>query len=200
MIVDTHAHYLPQELLEDLNNRSTDFPSIECLNEDNTWKLGFAGGALTRPIMPKLRQGDTRLEWMDDQKIDVMVCGGWLDSFGYEIPDEEGMRWSKFINEHLLKACSATKRFAPLCSVPLQNGKMAANVLEEALASGFHGTCGCSHHRRAKLQTRNSCSGGNQESPSVHVGYNCRQNRVSQCWSIHPCWNSSPMDLPLLSP
>ena len=43
MIVDTHAHYLPQELLEDLNNRSTDFPSIECLNEDNTWNLGFAG-------------------------------------------------------------------------------------------------------------------------------------------------------------
>ena len=139
MIVDTHAHYLPQAMLDDLNNRSSDFPNIDCLNQDNIWKLGFSGGPLTRPILPGLRQSDTRLQWMDDQKIDAMVCGGWLDSFGYEIPDEEGKRWSQFINEHLMTACAKTNRFAPLCSVPLQNGKMAAEVLEEALDAGFHG-------------------------------------------------------------
>lgn len=176
MIVDTHAHYLPQELLEDLNNRSTDFPSIECLNEDNTWKLGFAGGVLTRPIMPKLRQGDTRLEWMDDQKIDVMVCGGWLDSFGYEIPDEEGMRWSKFINEHLLKACSTTKRFAPLCSVPLQNGKMAANVLEEALASGFHG---------AMIGTQPKGGHGNLDDPDLDPFWEVASQQNASIY-LHP--------------
>jgi aminocarboxymuconate-semialdehyde decarboxylase len=139
MIVDTHAHYLPQAMMDDLEKRKSDFPSIDVLHEDDTWKLGFVGGPLTRPINPKLRQSDTRLEWMDSQKIDVMVCGGWLDSFGYELPNDEGMRWSQFINEHLMKSCSDIDRFAPLCSVPLQNGKMAAKVLEEALEAGFHG-------------------------------------------------------------
>ena len=61
------------------------------------------------------------------------------EEFGNEIPDEEGKRWSQFINEHLMTACAMTNRFAPLCSVPLQNGKMAAEVLEEALDAGFHG-------------------------------------------------------------
>ena len=70
---------------------------------------------------------------MDQQNVDVQVCGGWLDSFGYEIPDDEGMRWSQFINQHLKKNCDASDRLAPLASVPMQNGKMAAKVLEEAL-------------------------------------------------------------------
>ena len=139
MIIDTHAHYLPQRMLENLNNHRSMFPNIDCMKEDGIWKLGFAGGSLTRPILPGLRQAESRLQWMNEQKIDVMVCGGWLDSFGYEIPDDEGKRWSQFINDHLLQACSETERFAPLCSVPLQNGKMAAEILEQALDSGFHG-------------------------------------------------------------
>ncbi len=90
MIIDTHAHYLPQAMLVDLNNHRNMFPNIDCMKEDEIWKLGFAAGPLTRPILPTLRQADTRLEWMNKQKIDIMVCGGWLDSFGYEIPDDEG--------------------------------------------------------------------------------------------------------------
>ena len=133
MIVDTHAHYLPQEMLDDLKNRSSDFPSIECMSDGETWKLGFAVGSLSRPIHPNLRNSDKRLRWMDEQQIDVQVCGGWPDSFGYEIPDAEGMRWSQFINEHLMKNCDASDHLAPLASVPLQNGKMAAKILEEAL-------------------------------------------------------------------
>ena len=133
MIVDTHAHYLPQEMLDDLKNRSSDFPSIECMSDGEAWKLGFAVGSLSRPIHPNLRNSDKRLRWMDEQQIDVQVCGGWPDSFGYEIPDAEGMRWSQFINEHLMKNCDASDHLAPLTSMPLQNGKMAAKILKEAL-------------------------------------------------------------------
>ena len=176
MIVDTHAHYLPQAMLEDLNNRGSDFPNIDCLNEDNIWKLGFSGGPLTRPILPGLRQSDTRLQWMDDQKIDAMVCGGWLDSFGYEIPDEEGKRWSQFINEHLMKACSETDRFAPLCRVPLQNGKMAAAVLEEALDAGFHG---------AMIGTQPKGGEGNLDDPDLDPFWEVASDRKAAIY-LHP--------------
>ncbi|MEK9683189.1 MAG: amidohydrolase family protein [Rhodospirillaceae bacterium] len=139
MIVDTHAHYLPEQLLINLKKNSGQFPNVDCVYQESVWKLGFSGGPPSRPIISKLRESDSRLAWMDDQKIDVMVCAGWLDSFGYELPDQEGTRWSQFINEHLIRACEETKRFAPLCTVPLQNGAMAARVLQESLAMGFHG-------------------------------------------------------------
>ena len=139
IIVDTHAHYLPQPLLDELSNRASDFPSIACMQQDGAWKLGFAGKALTRPINPGLRESNRRIDWMDAQNIDVQVCGGWLDSFGYEIPDDEGLRWSQLINDHLMKATDGSNRFAPLACVPLQNGKLAAKVLEDAVGNGFAG-------------------------------------------------------------
>ena len=176
MIVDTHAHYLPQAMLEDLNNRSSDFPNIDCLTQDNVWKLGFSGAPLTRPILPGLRQSDTRLQWMDDQKIDAMVCGGWLDSFGYEIPDKEGKRWSQFINEHLMTACAETNRFAPLCSVPMQNGKMAAEVLEEALDAGFHG---------AMIGTQPKGGEGNLDDPDLDPFWELASDREAAIY-LHP--------------
>ena len=139
MIIDTHAHYLPQPLLDALGDKASHFPSIELMRDGDTFKLAFAGGASTRPIAPKLRDGEQRLEWMSAQAIDAQVVGGWLDSFGYEIGDEEGREWNRFLNEHLKEATDGTDRLAPLASVPLQNGAMAAEVLREALAAGFHG-------------------------------------------------------------
>ncbi|MBK19474.1 MAG: hypothetical protein CMM52_11630 [Rhodospirillaceae bacterium] len=192
MIVDTHAHYLPQAMLDDLNNRAFDFPNIDCMNEENVWKLGFKGGPLTRPILPGLRQEDTRLAWMDEQKIDVMVCGGWLDSFGYEIPGEEGKRWSQFINEHLLKACSDIDRFAPLCSVPMQNGKMAAEVLEEALDSGFHG---------AMIGTQPKGGEGNLDDPDLDPFWELASDRKASIY-LHPmfgCGDPRLMDYGLVN-
>ena len=50
MIVDTHAHYLPQAMLDDLMNRASDFPSIECMSDGEIWKLGFAGGSFQKVV------------------------------------------------------------------------------------------------------------------------------------------------------
>ena len=139
MIIDTHAHYLPQPMLNALGDKGSGFPSIEMMRDGDIFKLAFAGGAPTRPIAAKLREGELRMEWMSAQGIDAQVVGGWLDSFGYEIADEEGREWNRFLNEHLKEATDGTDRLAPLASVPLQNGAMAAEVLREALAAGFHG-------------------------------------------------------------
>lgn len=158
MIIDTHAHFAPQALLDALKARGGDFPSIELMHEGDTWKLGFAGGALTRPINPKLREADLRHEWMKENDIDVQVCGGWLDSFGYETPADEGAAWSRFLNEHMLTATEGREHLVPLATVPLQSGKLAAEVLREALQAGFAG---------AMIGTQPKGGSGNLDDPDL---------------------------------
>ena len=73
-----------------------------------------------------------------DSGIDKQVVGGWLDLFGYDMPADEGADWSRFLNEHHAARASAQYPFfVPLATVPLQSGKHAAKVLEEALDAGF---------------------------------------------------------------
>jgi aminocarboxymuconate-semialdehyde decarboxylase len=59
--------------------------------------------------------------------------------FGYELPAEEGADWSRFLNAHMLTGVKPLDAFTPLATVPLQSGKLAARILEEALDAGFHG-------------------------------------------------------------
>ena len=139
MIIDTHAHFTPEAMLKALQAATGRFPNVELLAKDNAYRLAFAGGALTRPVAPKLRETAERLAWMDKTGLDAQVCGGWLDSFGYELPPEEGANWSRFVNEHLMAGTNSSARLAPLATVPLQSGKLAAKVLDEAMMAGFAG-------------------------------------------------------------
>jgi len=139
VIIDTHAHFTPEAMLKALEGAHARFPNVELLAQDKTYRLAFAGNTPTRPVAPKLRETAERLTWMDQSGIDAQVCGGWLDSFGYELPPEEGANWSRFVNEHLMMGTNVTRRLAPLATVPLQSGKLAAKVLEEAMQAGFVG-------------------------------------------------------------
>ncbi len=139
MIIDTHAHFTPQAMLDALQKEISSFPNVELLADGDKYQLAFAGGQATRPISPKLRDTDQRLEWMDHQCITHQINGGWMDSFGYELPPEEGVAWSRFLNEYLMSGTDGIDPLVPLATVPLQSGKLAAEVLEEALNAGFAG-------------------------------------------------------------
>ena len=139
MIIDTHAHLLPQSTLEALRNLAKDFPSVHLFEKDEKFQLVFAGGKPTRPIMPKLRLFDPRQQFMASTGIDLQLAGGWLDSFGYEIPAEEGADWSRFLNEGMLADCRDRDGVIPLATVPMQSGKLAAQVLREAIKAGMPG-------------------------------------------------------------
>lgn len=139
MIVDTHAHFVPGALLEELKCSRRLFPSIATTSEGASVKLAFAGGAPTRPVSPKLVNLDQRRDWLAAQKIDCQLAGGWLDIFGYELPPAEGADWCRFVNGHMLKAAAGLPTLRPLACVPLQSGALAADVLEEALRQGFKG-------------------------------------------------------------
>jgi len=139
VIVDAHAHYVPPSINEDLTSHSGQFPSVKMMVDGEAVRFAFAQNEAKRPIPKGMRDAEGRRKWLSDKHIDKQVVGGWLDMFGYDIPAEEGADWSRFLNEHMLKGVRDYPFFVPLATVPMQNGKLAAKVLGEALDAGFHG-------------------------------------------------------------
>jgi len=139
MIIDAHAHLMPQDLIDAIRKERAKFPSLKVIEQDGSIALAFSGGKATRPVSKGLSDIAARLAWMDKQGIDRQVCGGWVDAFGYELPPAEGEAWSQLTNSALLAAAKAEPRLVPLATVPLQDGKRAAAVLKQAVAAGFRG-------------------------------------------------------------
>jgi aminocarboxymuconate-semialdehyde decarboxylase len=139
MIIDAHAHLMPQDLIDVIRKERARFPSLKVIEEGGSIALAFAGGKPTRAVSKGLSDVAARLAWMDKQGIDSQVVGGWVDAFGYELPPAEGEEWSRLTNAALLAAAKAEPRFVPLATVPLQDGKRAAAVLKAAVATGFRG-------------------------------------------------------------
>jgi aminocarboxymuconate-semialdehyde decarboxylase len=139
MIIDSHAHLAPPDLITAIRKERSRFPSVRVIEEGDSVALAFAGGKPTRPIGKPLSDIAARLAWMDRQGINVQVCGGWVDMFGYELPSAEGENWSRLINDALLATAKAEPRLVPLASVPLQDGARAASVLKAAIAAGAPG-------------------------------------------------------------
>jgi aminocarboxymuconate-semialdehyde decarboxylase len=140
MIVDAHAHLVPKELISSIQKEHARFPSLQLIEEPDGLAMSFAGSKPTRPVAKGLSDVQGRLAWMDKQGIDRQVVGGWVDIFGYQLPGAEGEAWSRLTNEVLLAAANAVPRFAPLATVPLQDGARAAGVLKAAINDGFSGT------------------------------------------------------------
>jgi len=178
MIIDTHAHVVPGSLLETLRAERRMFPSVRLVAEDGATRMAFAGEPPTRPIMPRLSDLEGRREWLARQKIDHQVVGGWTDVYGYELPAEEGADWARFMNEHLQREGAALAALTPLATVPLQNGALAARVLEEALAAGFKG---------AMIGTQPKGLGGNLDDPELDPFWEVASARRATIF-LHPMY------------
>ncbi|MCJ9700577.1 amidohydrolase family protein [Bradyrhizobium sp. SHOUNA76] len=139
MIIDCHAHLVPPALLESVRASKAEFPSVKLIEEGGSLGFAFAGGKPTRPVSKPLTDVPARLQWMASNKVDHQVVAGWLDMFGYELPAEEGLRWSRLINNSLADIAKAEPKFVPLATVPLQDGGRAAELLREAHGMGFKG-------------------------------------------------------------
>ena len=176
MIIDTHAHFVPASLLDALCANRGMFPSVRVLGERNAVRLAFAGQKPTRPVSPKLSDVEARKEWLSKQRIDCQVVGGWLDIFGYELGPSEGTDWCRFMNEHMRASASAVSELAPLATVPLQSGKLAAEILDSALAQGFHG---------AMIGTQPKGNGGNLDDADLNPFWKVASARNATIF-LHP--------------
>jgi aminocarboxymuconate-semialdehyde decarboxylase len=139
MIIDCHAHLVPPALLDAIRAERESFPSVRLIEDGGSLGFSFAGNKPTRPVSKPLSDIAARLQWLDTNKIERQVVGGWLDMFGNELPAEEGTRWARLINTHLAKIAKEQPRFIPLATVPLQDGARAAEMLKEAHGQGFKG-------------------------------------------------------------
>ncbi|MDB5568880.1 MAG: hypothetical protein JWN93_63 [Hyphomicrobiales bacterium] len=180
MIIDCHAHLVPPSLLEEIKAKAASFPALTLVPEGDAFGLSFSGNKATRPVAKPLSDVAARLKWMDEQKIDAQVCGGWLDMFGYDLPAEQGVRWARMTNEHLMAAAKAQPRFVPLATVPLQDGERAAEVLREAHAQGFKG---------AMIGTQPKGVGGVLDDPSLEPFWRAADELGSALF-IHPVFES----------
>ena len=182
MIIDCHAHYVPPSLLEAIKANKDRFPSLKLVFEadGNSFGLSFNGGKATRPVAKPLSDTAGRTKWMDEQKIERQVNGGWLDMFGYELPALEGLAWSRMMNEHLAQAAKDNQRIIPLATVPLQDGKLAAEVLREAAKAGFKG---------AMIGTQPKGVGGVLDDPLLEPFWQAADETGSALF-IHPVFES----------
>ncbi|HYC45391.1 MAG TPA: amidohydrolase family protein [Burkholderiales bacterium] len=139
IVIDIHAHFTPKLVFERFDAHASKFPGVKLKPEGKSYTLQFPGTDPTRPVMPRLSDLEDRRGWMDKNEIDHQMLGGWLDSFGYELEAREGAAWSRFLNDCMWDALKTEQRFTPLATVPLQDGKLAADVLGEAMDKGFGG-------------------------------------------------------------
>ena len=176
-VIDIHAHYTPKLLLETFDEHAAQFPGVKLLRHDKSCAMQFPGTEPTRPLMPRLSDLDDRRAWMDKNGIDHQILGGWLDSFGYELPAKEGLAWSRYMNDCMWTALRNEPRFTPLATVPLQDGKFAADVLTEALDKGFGGVM---------IGTLpNGIGGGNLDDPSLDPFWETA-SRLGAAVYLHP--------------
>ncbi|MGA0310013.1 MAG: amidohydrolase family protein [Candidatus Puniceispirillaceae bacterium] len=181
MIIDSHAHIIPHSLLAAIEDRASEFASLSLAHDDTgSFGFSFAGGKPTRPASRMLSDTKGRIDWMDANKIDLQVIGGWLDMFGYEMPVDEGQRWSRMINDHLRQFCAENDRFIPLASLPMQDGGAAAMVLDEAHQQGFKG---------AMIGTQPKGKGGVLDDPTLTPFWESAHRNKSILF-IHPVFDS----------
>ena len=158
VVVDVHAHFTPIPLLvERFDAHASAFPGVKLSRDGERVAIQFAG-AEPRPVMPKLADLAERRAWLDRNAIDHQLLGGWVESFGYEMPPQEGLAWSRFMNDCMWETLRDERRFTPLATVPLQDGALAAEVLGEVLDKGFGGVM---------IGTLPKGTGGNLDDPSL---------------------------------
>src|SRR5204863_2437674 len=193
MIIDTHAHTVPGTMLNALKSEPRLFPSVRLHADGQMPRLEFAGGGIGRPIQPRLWDLAQRRDWLPSlteiknplsgvgagcqkAQVDGQLVGGWTDVYGYELPSEEGADWARFYNEHMQKDADGLPALSALATVPLQDGALAARVLDEALDRGFKG---------AMIATQPKGTGGNLDDPDLDPFWEVASARGATIF-LHP--------------
>ena len=177
MIIDTHAHVVPATLLDAMRSEKRLFPSVKLHDAGPAPRMEFAGGGGPgRPIQPRLLDLGQRRDWLQKARVDRQLIGGWTDVYGYDLPGAEGADWARFYNEHIKRDTETLGALVPLATVPLQDGALAARVLEEALDAGFHG---------AMIATQPKGVGGNLDDPSLDEFWQVASARGAAIF-LHP--------------
>jgi len=137
-VIDVHSHLLPPAVIDELKQHPRVFPGIEATDLPGGAKAFRFQGLPDCPPMPaSVLDVDRRVQWLDEEVIDVQLCAPWTDLFGYTLDPKEASAWSRFYNEQLVAL--ATTRLVPVATVPLQAPSAAVHELELARSMGCVG-------------------------------------------------------------
>ncbi|MGM4986015.1 MULTISPECIES: amidohydrolase family protein [Rhizobium] len=145
MAIDTHAHYVPAEVLHTLEESARDFGiALHRETPQAVPALHFDYGLKVRPFFPKLIETvEQRLSGMAEMGVTHQVLSQWTDIFGYGLPPSQAVAWHRLMNSAYQKLCAAyPEHFSFMASVPLNSGELAAAEAAHAVqAMGAVGIC-----------------------------------------------------------
>jgi len=145
-VIDVHAHFVPPDVLETLNDRGRDFGIDLVETQPGCHCCRFESGMQIRPFFDTLMNTSHRLGQMDEQGVDREVLSIWTDIFGYDLPAAKGALWHTALNDSLTRLCDAhAERFSWLASGALQDASLAARELERGMKAGAVGAIIASH-------------------------------------------------------
>lgn len=125
-IADLHCHYFPAAAAGSANTSIT----VEAV--DGGYR--FSAGAQTMLLDPGLLDLKLQIEDMDRQGVGVRALSIPPFTLHYELPPDEGIRWTRAINDGIAEAISEHgDRFVGLAALPLQDVWAALEELERAI-------------------------------------------------------------------
>lgn len=135
MLIDLHAHVVPDEL----GAAGAEALRVERGPDDET-RLVLAGSQTRFSAGKDYFSPERRLLAMDQHGVDVEVVSPLPPLLDYSRPGDEGRDTARGINEFIVRLCqSEPRRMLGLGTVPLQAPELAAKELAEIKAMGLAG-------------------------------------------------------------
>ncbi|HWH76317.1 MAG TPA: amidohydrolase family protein [Candidatus Binatus sp.] len=131
--IDVHHHYVPQQLIEETKRHGKAL-GVDITEVNGSCAFSFDGSKPHR-LQPPLMDIDKRLEIMDQGQVALATLEANTNSLGYRLSGARGEGWSKLYNECVNGLVKAhPDRFVGMATVPMQDPRRAANVLDDAVA------------------------------------------------------------------
>jgi len=130
MVIDTHSHFLPLDLVEEL--RAGAHPEIVVDDDgDQPW-LRYSTG-IRFPVQASFHDVATKLDHMDAVGIDVALVSIAAPLFLYELDPAETVRLARTVNDAAGELAGASDgRLRGMATIPLNDPAAAADELRRA--------------------------------------------------------------------
>jgi aminocarboxymuconate-semialdehyde decarboxylase len=137
--IDTHTHIIPKNI-PDYSKKFGygEFIQLDHHKEGKAWMM--QGNKRFREIEANCWDAETRIKQMKEHQADMQVICTIPVMFSYWAKANDCLEVSKFLNDDIAKTVSDHKdKFIGLCTVPMQDPKMAIAELERCMKNGYKG-------------------------------------------------------------
>lgn len=137
--IDTHTHIIPKHI-PDFNKKFGygEFIQLDHHTEGKAWMM--QGNKRFREIEANCWDAATRILQMNAHKADKQVICTIPVMFSYWAKANDCLEVSQFLNDDIAKTVNEhPDKFVGLCTVPMQDTKLAINELERSMKNGFRG-------------------------------------------------------------